>query len=163
MRRDDLISIDLSRRLVLAIIGRNDGLNRLSPGPKLPMSRFLPPAALLPLMLFLSGCAIELSGAGFSGDKSASFRASNTEALVDETGRCEADVTIDPSLLRQTQRTSLIGRTECEVVRLKGRPSDVSIREEGGHRLVELGYRASGQTVTYVFENNRLVRIGGAA
>lgn len=125
------------------------------------MRRLFSLAAFLPATLLLSGCAIELSGAGFSGDKTASFRASNTEALVDEGGHCEADLSIDPSLLRRSASAGLIGRTECDIVRLKGRPDETSIRDEGGHRLVELRYRNRGVAVTYVFENNRLVRVDG--
>jgi hypothetical protein len=105
----------------------------------------------------LAGCAVEVAGTGILGDKQGTVRASNIEAVVDASGACEADLSLDPALLRQKHGRSLIGVSECELVALNGRPDGLKIDETGPRRRVTMRY-GSGQS--YHFVDNRLVRIG---
>lgn len=111
------------------------------------------------LALSLGGCAVEVVGTGIAGDKQATLRASNIEAVVDETGRCEADVRIDPAALRSNRPGGLIGRTECEVVAIKGRPAEVVIRDGAPVRRTTMLYDDPQGPAEYVFENNRLALV----
>ncbi|MBY0612238.1 MAG: hypothetical protein K2P80_08635 [Beijerinckiaceae bacterium] len=111
------------------------------------------------LALSLGGCAVEVVGTGIAGNKQATVRASNVESVVDETGRCEADVRIDPAALRSNRPSGLVGRTECDVVAIKGRPAEVVIRDGGPIRRTTMLYDDRDGPVDYLFENNRLARI----
>jgi hypothetical protein len=77
------------------------------------------------LACLLPGCAIEM--AGVVNDKTASARIATSEALVDEIGRCPADLNIDPSTFRGREGDGLLGLTECELVAIKGPPTSVQL------------------------------------
>ena len=122
--------------------------------------RFIPIAPLVSAAsLVLAGCAVEVVGTGIAGDKQATLRASNIEAVIDANGRCEADVSIDPAALRSGGATGLVGRTECEVVAVKGRPSEVVIRDRAPTRMTTMLYNDPQGPAEYVFENNRLTLV----
>jgi hypothetical protein len=65
------------------------------------------------------GCTVDATGfaTDFNEVHEASIRASTAEALVGPDGRCEADISIDPSVFREQARDGIpLGSTECEVV-----------------------------------------------
>ncbi len=107
----------------------------------------------------LSACSVELLGVGLLGDKQATVRAANTNAVVTAAGTCEADVNLDPAALRTLQGANLMGRSECEVVSAKGRPAETIIRQEGGARLVTLRYQEGKTSENYIFKDNQLTQI----
>ena len=125
------------------------------------MSRM--PFAVCALAAVLGGCTVGVSGfaTDFQTVKEGSIRASTSEALVGRDGRCESDISIDPSLLRPLGSGGVpLGATECEVVAQLGGPYSVVIqRGPGGERLVRLMYVSGPKIGIYHFVNNRLTRI----
>lgn len=107
----------------------------------------------------LSGCSLEVLGTGIWGDQKATVRAANTEATVSADGTCTADVNLDPAILRTRQGANLMGRSECEIVRAKGRPAETIIRQEGNQRLVTLRYEENKTILSYIFKDNQLTQI----
>ena len=118
------------------------------------LSRALLPATILALAL--GGCSVELVGTGIAGDRQGTVRASNIEATVDADGRCEADLSLDPAVLRSSAK---IGDTECRLVASKGRPGETIIRYEGNSRLATLRYETPKGFESYFFRDNRLTRV----
>lgn len=117
-------------------------------------------AALMPAAaLLLAGCAAEVTG--FRNDKTVTARAATTEAVVDESGRCTADVSIDPALFRtRTTDDSLVGMTECELVAAKGAPLSVqSGSSPRAKRETTMLYMEPSGKAIYLFADNRLVRV----
>jgi hypothetical protein len=125
------------------------------------MSRM--PFAVCALAALLGGCTVGVSGfaTDFQTVKEGSIRASTSEALVGRDGRCESDISIDPSLLRPLGPGGIpLGATECEVVAQLGGPYSVEIqRGSAGERLVRLMYVSGPKIGIYHFVNNRLTRI----
>jgi hypothetical protein len=118
---------------------------------------------LLALLMASAGCTVGVEGfaTDFHTVKEGSIRASTSEALIGEDGRCESDISIDPSLLRPLGPKGIpIGSTECEVVARMGGPYSVEIRRgAAGERLVQLMYVSGPKIGIYHFVNNRLVSI----
>jgi hypothetical protein len=115
--------------------------------------------AVLTAAVSLAGCQVETAAMGVLNDRSGTFRVSNVEAVVGPNGECQADVSIDPSRLRGRPQAVRPGITECDLVRLNGKPLDVVIADlPDGRRRVEMFYPGSGGTTRgYVFIANRLV------
>jgi len=116
--------------------------------------------ALLPL---LGACTVGATGfaTDFNEVHEASIRASTAEALVGPDGRCEADISLDPSVFRDQARDGVpLGSTECEVVARLGGPYSVEIkRGPRGERLTRLTYVSGPRFGAYDFTNNRLTKI----
>jgi len=116
--------------------------------------------ALLPL---LGACTVGATGfaTDFNEVHEASIRASTAEALVGPDGRCEADISVDPSVFRDQARDGVpLGSTECEVVARLGGPYSVEIkRGPRGERLTRLTYVSGPRFGAYDFTNNRLTKI----
>ncbi|MBV9519357.1 MAG: hypothetical protein JO068_14685 [Hyphomicrobiales bacterium] len=116
--------------------------------------------ALVPL---IAGCTV--GAAGFTTDfrevHEASIRASTTEAVVGPDGRCESDISIDPSVFRQQSTEGIpLGSTECEVVARLGGPYSVEIKKgPHGERVTRLTYVSGPRFGAYDFISNRLTRI----
>jgi hypothetical protein len=130
------------------------------------MTRFFKPAGFARLLVLtlasatLSGCAAELVGTGFVNDKSATARVATTEAVVDEEGRCTADLSIDPALFRNRPDSGLVGMTECELVATKGTPLSVQTgASSSARRETTMLYMEPTGKALYLFANNRLVRV----
>lgn len=127
------------------------------------MSRIRMAAAIAALALFLAGCTVGVSGfaTDFQTVKEGSIRASTTEALIGQDGRCESDISIDPSTFRPLGSEGVpLGSTECAVVARLGGPYSVEIRRSpAGERLVKLMYVSGPKIGIYHFVNNRLTRI----
>ena len=123
----------------------------------------IPRTAALVLLSVLAGCTIGASGfaTDFQTVHEGTIRASTSEALVGRDGRCESDISIDPSLLRPLGQGGMpLGSTECEVVARLGGPYSVDIRRSSaGERLVRLMYVSGPKIGIYHFVNNRLTRI----
>jgi hypothetical protein len=112
--------------------------------------------------LALGACTVDLGGVAFVNDKtaSASTRVSTAPALLGPDGRCEADVSIDPSLLANRPKNVDLGISECDLVRLKGQPTDVLIGDSGkGQREVQVLYQEPTGKKLYMFTDNKLERI----
>jgi hypothetical protein len=126
------------------------------------VSRILPVIASL-LMSISAGCTVDAMGfaTDFHSYHQGSIRASTAEALVGQDGRCQSDISIDPSLLRPLGAEGVpLGSTECEVVASLGGPYSVEIRRgRAGERLVRLMYVSGAKIGIYVFTNNRLTAI----
>ncbi|MBV9705108.1 MAG: hypothetical protein JO163_20495 [Methylobacteriaceae bacterium] len=105
------------------------------------------------------GCQVEGTATGVVNNSIGTFRASNVEAVIGPDGQCEADVNLDPSTLRPPATAVRPGITECDLVRLQGRPQDVVVADlPDGRRSVEMFYPGNGGTTRgYVFIANRLV------
>jgi hypothetical protein len=113
---------------------------------------------MLAVALAVSGCAVEL--AGFANDKTVSARVATTEAVVNEDGRCSADLSIDPAMLRGREGDGLLGVTECELVAAKGPPLSVqSGSSSSAKRETTMLYMEPSGKAVYLFANNRLVRV----
>jgi hypothetical protein len=125
------------------------------------MRRIFPAAIVLASLS--AGCTVGVSGfaTDFQTFKEGSIRASTSEALVGPDGRCESDVSIDPSLFRPLGPGGVpLGSTECEVVARLGGPYSVVIqRGAAGERLVRLMYVSGAKLGIYHFVNNRLTRV----
>jgi hypothetical protein len=108
---------------------------------------------------FLAGCAAEVTG--FRNDKTVTARVATTEAVVDESGRCSATLSIDPAVFRsRTTDQSLIGLTECELVAAKGAPLSVqSGSSPRSKRETTMLYMEPSGKAIYLFADNRLVRV----
>jgi hypothetical protein len=119
--------------------------------------------AVIVLASLSAGCTVGVSGfaTDFNTVKEGSIRASTSEALVGPDGRCESDISIDPSLLRPLDPGGVpLGSTECEVVARLGGPYSVVIQRGGaGERLVRLMYVSGAKLGIYHFVNNRLTRV----
>jgi len=107
----------------------------------------------------LGASEVETVARGGVNDTPGTFRISNVEAVVGPDGRCQADVSIDPSSARPPATSVHPGITECDLVRLQGAPKDVVIADlPDGRRRVEMFYAGDGGTTRgYVFIANRLV------
>jgi hypothetical protein len=109
--------------------------------------------------------ACTIGATGFATDfnevHEASIRASTAEALVGPDGRCEADISIDPSVFREQARDGIpLGSTECEVVARLGGPYSVEIKKgPRGERVTRLTYVSGPRFGAYDFTNNRLTKI----
>jgi hypothetical protein len=126
------------------------------------MSRIL--AAMATAIMWISaGCTIGATGfaTDFESYHEATIRASTSEALVGQDGRCQSDVSIDPFLFRSLGPQGVpLGSTECEVVGRLGGPYSVEIRRgPPGERLVRLTYVSGAKLGIYHFVNNRLTSI----
>ncbi len=123
------------------------------------MARLLAIASL-PIV---AGCTIDATGfaTDFHEVHETTLRASTAEALVGRDGRCEADISIDPSVFREQARDGIpLGSTECEVVARLGGPYSVEIRKgPHGERLTRLTYVSGPRFGAYDFTNNRLIKI----
>ncbi len=121
--------------------------------------RFAGPCAC-GLAIALGGCTVDLGGFSFVDDKSASVRIDTQEAVLGPDGRCEADASIDPAVLRARPRSVEPGISECDLVRLKGEPADVLIGDNGkGQREVQVLYQEPTGKKLYLFADNRLSRV----
>jgi hypothetical protein len=123
----------------------------------------LPSLFLVTCLPIIAGCTIDARGfaTDFNEVHEASIRASTAEAIVGPDGRCEADISIDPSVFRQQARGGIpLGSTECEVVARLGGPYSVEIkRGPRGERLTRLTYVSGPRFGAYDFTNNRLTEI----
>jgi hypothetical protein len=121
-------------------------------------------AILSPLLaVAIGGCTVDATGfaTDFHSYHEASLRASTSEAVVGPDGRCQSDVSIDPSLLRPLDSAGVpLGSTECQLVARMGGPYSVVIdRGSAGERLVRLTYVSGPRIGIYHFVNNRLKSI----
>jgi hypothetical protein len=118
----------------------------------------------LALALLASGCSVGATGfaTDLNGYHEATLSASTSEPLVRQDGRCESDVSIDPSVFNQANAaaTPQLGSTECQLVARLGSPYSVEIRRgPHGERLARLTYVSGARLGIYNFTNNRLSSI----
>jgi hypothetical protein len=112
----------------------------------------------------LAGCSLDLFGSGMAsgpgGTSTATARLSTREPVLTNEGVCDADASLDPSSLRQRPAEIGLGITECDLVKLKGKPTDVLIGESGkGQREAQVLYSEPTGREIYLFTDNRLARI----
>jgi hypothetical protein len=112
----------------------------------------------------VGGCSVGATGfaTDFSSYHEATLSASTSEPLVRQDGRCESDVSIDPSLFNQANAAAIpqLGSTECQLVARLGSPYSVEIRRgPHGERLARLTYVSAARLGIYNFTNNRLTSI----
>lgn len=122
------------------------------------ISRLAGLSAALVVSLALAGCSVDV--AGFANDKAVSARVATSEAVVEEDGRCSADLSIDPSTFRGREGDGLLGLTECELVALKGPPLSVQTgASPRAKRETTILYMEPTGKAVYLFANNRLVQV----
>ncbi len=114
--------------------------------------------------VFLGGCSLDLFGSGIAsgpgGTSTATARLSTREPVLTNEGTCETDASLDPSSLRPRPTDVALGITECDLVKLKGKPTDVLIGESGkGQREAQVLYSEPTGREIYLFTDNRLTRI----
>lgn len=128
----------------------------------------------LPILFFcaaaLGGCSVDMGGFAFQSETkggvttttttSGSAGISTREPVLTPEGECSVGVSLDPST-RPLPKEIAPGITECELVKLKGKPpTDVLIGASGkGQREVQVLYAEPGGRELYFFVNNRLERI----
>lgn len=130
----------------------------------LPIAACCPGATRLLLALaipaVLGGCAFDMDGFAFTNEKRVAAHVGTTEPLVGPDGRCSADLNFSPSSLAARSSGVESGITECELVALKGQPSDVLIGGSGkGEREVQLLYQEPAGKKIYMFTDNKLTRV----
>ncbi|MGN6096437.1 MAG: hypothetical protein ACTHP8_09395 [Bosea sp. (in: a-proteobacteria)] len=118
----------------------------------------------------LGGCSVDMGGFAFQSEtkggvtttttSTASAGISTREPVLTPEGECSVGVSLDPST-RPLPQEIAPGITECELVKLKGKPpTDVLIGESGkGQREVQVLYAEPGGRELYLFTDNRLGRI----
>jgi hypothetical protein len=119
---------------------------------------------VLSCAVLLGACSGGVTGIGVlstpSGTSSATARLSTREAVLTPEGVCEADASLDPAALRPRATEVAVGIGECDLVRLKGRPTDVLIGDSGkGQRETQVLYSEPTGREIYLFTDNRLTRI----
>jgi len=128
----------------------------------------------LPILFFcaaaLGGCSVDMGGFAFQSETkggvttttttSGSAGISTREPVLTPEGECSVGVSLDPST-RPLPKEIAPGITECELVKLKGKPpTDVLIGASGkGQREVQVLYAEPGGRELYLFTDNRLGRI----
>lgn len=125
---------------------------------------------LLVCTVALCGCSVDMGGFAFQSEtkggvtttttKTASAGISTREPVLTPEGDCSVGASLDPST-RPAPKEIAPGITECELVKLKGKPpTDVLIGESGkGQREVQVLYSEPGGRELYLFTDNRLSRI----
>lgn len=110
--------------------------------------------------LGLGACSFDMSGFAAANDKAVTARVGTAEPVLGLDGRCTADASLDPSLLRGRPQAVEPGISECDLVRLKGAPTDVLVGASGkGQREVQVLYQEPTGKKLYLFTDNRLTRI----
>ncbi|CAM5768290.1 hypothetical protein [Bosea minatitlanensis] len=128
----------------------------------------------LPILFFcaaaLGGCSVDMGGFAFQSETkggvttttttSGSAGISTREPVLTPEGECSVGLSLDPST-RPLPKEIAPGITECELVKLKGKPpTDVLIGQSGkGQREVQVLYAEPGGRELYLFTDNRLGRI----
>ena len=108
----------------------------------------------------LGGCAFDMGGFAFMDGKSATAHVGTTDPVLGPDGRCEADASISPAALGPQPREVTLGMTECQLVAMKGQPTDVLIGESGkGQREVQVLYQEPAGKHLYMFTDNRLAKV----
>lgn len=116
------------------------------------------------LALILGGCSVDMGGFSFTKETRAPAPQPAVQAPgpVLEGPLLQADGTCDrpaPASTSAPQAVAL-GIGECDLIRLKGQPTDVLIGESGkGQREVQVLYSIPGNKEVYLFTDNRLTRI----
>lgn len=119
---------------------------------------------VLALGLATAGCSFQMTGVSLTSDSagtrtttsSVSVSAQEPQLLPD--GSCSGAVT--PVNAGSPSRAAELGMGECELVALKGQPTDVLIGESGkGQREVQVLYSNPGARELYLFTDNRLTQI----
>ncbi|TAJ33691.1 hypothetical protein [Bosea sp. (in: a-proteobacteria)] len=125
---------------------------------------------LLVCTVALGGCSVDMGGFAFQSEKkgavtttttrSVSAGVSTREPVLTPEGACSVGASLDPST-RPLPREIAPGITECELVKIKGKPpTDVLVGESGkGQREVQVLYSEPGGRELYLFTDNRLGRI----
>lgn len=119
---------------------------------------------VLAVVTVLGGCSFEMEG--FVNDKSASTRvtlppepaptAAPSGPLVDENGVCRMP---EASLGPKPAKVEL-GASECDVVRIEGKPDDVLIGSSSqANRETQLLYARPGAKLIYLFADGKLKQI----
>lgn len=115
-------------------------------------------AAVAVTALSAAACTANVAGTAFVNDRSATVHAGTSEPVLGPDGRCTADASLNPTTGR-AQGVAL-GITECDLVSLKGQPTDVLIGESGkGQREAQVLYQEPTGKKLYLFTDNRLTRI----
>ncbi len=113
-------------------------------------------ACLIPVAL--AGCAIDMGGFAFMNDRSvsASISVPPREPLLQPDGTCDP---APPPPTAASPQTVEPGIGECDLVRLKGQPTDVLVGEGAGRREVQVLYSLPTGKEVYLFADNKLIRI----
>lgn len=109
------------------------------------------PAILIAVAALLGGCQVESNAGGAAGDSS-SFHSASVEAVVGPDGACLSGGRTDPGAVRR-------GMSQCDLVRVLGRPQDVVVSDlPDGRKRVSMFYPGSGGTTrSYTFVADRLI------
>jgi hypothetical protein len=115
--------------------------------------------------LAVSGCAMDMGGFSFVKKKTAEDAAPTNANLTAAGPMLGADGSCpDDGLPRSGPRgmpqSIDLGMSECELVRVKGQPTDVLIGSDGkGGREVQVLYQEPGGKKLYLFSSNKLTRV----
>lgn len=99
----------------------------------------------------LGACQVEGNAGAAAGDGSA-FHSASVEAIVGANGGCLSGGTGDPRAVR-------LGMSECDLLRILGRPQDAVVSElADGRKRVSMFYPGTGGTTrSYTFVADRLI------
>ena len=117
------------------------------------------------LALAVSGCAMDMGGFSFMKKKTledagpTNANVTTAGPLLAADGRCPDDG-MPRSGPRGLPQSIDLGMSECELVRIKGQPTDVLIGSDGkGGREVQVLYQEPGGKKLYMFSANKLTRV----
>ena len=108
--------------------------------------------------LALGGCAMDMGGFSFMPSKNMGAEAVLDEPLLGADGRCTGNAAVSPAAL-QSETIEPGITTECDLVRIKGQPTDVLIgSDRKGRRETQVLYQEPTGKRIFFFSANRLVR-----
>ena len=126
--------------------------------------RLLVRATAALLAFGLAGCAMDMGGFSFmkkGADDPTPTNANVAAAgpLLGADGRCPDDG-LPRSGPRGMPQSIDLGISECDLVRIKGQPTDVLIGSDGkGGREVQVLYQEPGGKKLYLFSANKLTKV----
>ncbi len=119
-------------------------------------------ATVLALAVLLGGCSVDIGGFSFTRETRVAAPAPVATASLPggDAPRLQADGTCDRPVAAGGPDAVALGIGECDLVRIKGEPTDVLIGESGkGQREVQVLYSIPGAKEVYLFTDTRLTKI----
>jgi hypothetical protein len=131
----------------------------------LPRAHALALSAATALAFGVAGCAMDMGGFSFMKKKTAeeavptNANVSDAGPLLGADGRCPDDG-LPRTGPRGMPQSIDLGMSECELVRVKGQPTDVLIGSDGkGGREVQVLYQEPTGKKLFLFSSNKLTRV----